>query len=59
MQLVDAHQLDTGMSRCCADRVDDVGDVRPAGELQPEEAGELHREHPRGRRRWHRDVENR
>ena len=26
--------------------------ARAAGELQPEEAGELHREHPRWRRRW-------
>ena len=41
VQLIDADQLDTGAGGGGADRVDDVGDVRPAGELQAQEAGEL------------------
>ena len=59
VQLVDKNQLDTGVGGGGADRVDDVGDVRPAGKLQAQEAGELHSEHPRRRRRWHRDVKHR
>jgi hypothetical protein len=47
VQLIDADQLHTGVGGGGADGVDDVGDVCPAGELQAEEAGELHREHPR------------
>ena len=59
VQLVDKNQLDTGVSGGCADHVHDVGDVRSAGELQAEEAGELHRQHPCRRSRWHGDVEDR
>jgi hypothetical protein len=38
VQLVHAHQLDPGAGGGNTDRVDDVGDVHPAGELQAEEA---------------------
>ena len=51
MQLIDADQLHTGVGGGGADRVDDVGDIGAAGELQAQEAGELLSEHPRRRRR--------
>jgi hypothetical protein len=35
------------------------GADRPPGELQAQEAGELRSQHPRRRRRWHRDVKHR
>jgi len=59
VQLIDTDQLHTGAGGCRADRVDDVGDIGAAAELQAQEAGELHREHPCRRSRWHRDVKHR
>ena len=39
VQLIDADQLDTGVGGGGADRVDDVGDVGAAGELQARGSG--------------------
>jgi hypothetical protein len=47
VQLIHADQLDPGAGGGDADRVDDVGEVHPPGELQAQEPGELHRQHPR------------
>jgi len=41
VQLVDADQLDAGVRGGGADGVDDVGDVRPGRDGDPEETGEL------------------
>ena len=59
VDLIDQTSSTRGVCGGGADRVDDVGDVRSAGELQAEEAGELHREHPRRRRGRDGDVEDR
>ena len=50
VQLIHADQLHPGTGGSDADRVDDVGEVHPPGELQAQEPGELHRQHPRGGR---------
>jgi hypothetical protein len=59
VDLIHTHQVDTGGGRGGADGVDDVGDVGAAGQLQAEEAGELHGEHPGGCGRGDGDVDDR
>src|SRR5450759_1472295 len=58
VDLIHTPQVDTGGGRGGADGVDDVGDVGAAGQLQAEETGELHGEHPGGCGRGDGDVDD-
>jgi hypothetical protein len=59
VQLVNEDQRDVGVQADPADRLDHIGDVRPPGDGQAEEPGELHRDHFPGGGRRHRDVDDR
>jgi hypothetical protein len=57
VQLIDQDEIDVDVRG--TDRVDDVSDVEPGGEVQAEEPGELHGEHLRRGGRRDGDVEDR